>query len=143
MMPGKEMEKQMKTTPEDGPSVDRSPFVIDLSGSAIEVLKGLFVEGPLWDGDVPSKNGRDELVTFGLVTRLNGWQQLTKKGLGMALAAGLDRKKERHYRLRHKALNLLNAVDSVMNPPDLCKAEHATISDLMKWEKDEADKERE
>jgi hypothetical protein len=132
----------MNETTEDRASANRNPFAIDLSGSAIEVLHGLFIEGPLWDGDLPSKSGRDELVTFGLVTRLNGWQQLTKNGLDMALAAGLDRKKERHYRQRRKAIDLLAAVDGVMNPPDVCKAQRATIGDVMTCQADKVDKER-
>ena len=133
----------MNTTQEDCASTTRSPFVIDLSSSAIEVLHGLFIEGPLWDGDVPSKSGRDKLATFGLVTRLNGWQQLTKKGLDMALSAGLDRVKEPHYRQRRKAINLLSAVDSVMNPPDRCEARRPTTSEVMKCNKDVVEEERE
>src|SRR5262249_16194181 len=122
---------------EERPATNRSPFAIELSGSAIEVLHGLFIEGPLWDGDVPSKSGRDELVTFGLALRCDGWQQLTKKGLEMALSANFARKKERHYRQRRKALNLLHAVEPVMNPDDLCKTASPTIDVVMKCQKDE------
>lgn len=109
------------------PSANPYPFAIQLSGSAIVVLQGLFIEGPLWDGDVPSKSGRDELVNFGLAMRYEGWQQLTKKGLEMALSGQLDRIKERYFRERHLSRNLFHAVDAVMNPPDLCKGTDSAI----------------
>ena len=117
-------------------TANRNPFAIDLSGAAIEVLHGLFFEGPMYDGDVPSKSGRDELVTFGLALRCNGWQQLTKKGLEMALIANLDRQKEKLYRQRRKAINLLHAVEPVMNPEDLCVAARQSIEMAMKRQDD-------
>lgn len=40
-----------------------------LDSAATETLKALVKEGPLWDGDVPSKSGRDALVDLGLATR--------------------------------------------------------------------------
>jgi hypothetical protein len=116
------------------------PFAIELSPSAIAVLRGLFIEGPLWDGDVPSKSGRDELVNFGLAVRHNGWQQLTKRGLEMAISAKVDREKERHYRTRLRALRLFNIVDTFWNPPEeMCKASsRPTIQDALR-ESDEED----
>ena len=58
----------------------------------------------------------------------------------MAVACGLDRKKESYHRQRHKALNLLNAVESVINPPEyLCKAQPSTIEGVMRCQKKESE----
>jgi hypothetical protein len=42
----------------------------ELSGAAKDVLICLCKHGPTWDGDVPSKHGRDELVSKGLAVRM-------------------------------------------------------------------------
>jgi len=42
----------------------------DLSGKCIDTLVALVERGPCWDGDVPSKSGRDELIGMGLATRV-------------------------------------------------------------------------
>lgn len=34
-----------------------------------EVLKQLLFQGPVWDGNVPSKRARDDLIGYGLATR--------------------------------------------------------------------------
>jgi hypothetical protein len=34
-----------------------------------EVLKQLLFQGPVWDGNVPSKRARDDLIDYGLATR--------------------------------------------------------------------------
>ena len=44
--------------------------VQQLDPSAKEVLKGCFEQGPLHDGDVPSKTGRDELLNLGFVAKV-------------------------------------------------------------------------
>lgn len=59
-----------------------------------EVLWCLFCHGPTWDGDLPSKCGRDSLVQGGWAFKFEGWQSLTEKGLRAAIARGMDRKKE-------------------------------------------------
>lgn len=41
-----------------------------LSSNALEVLIGLHRYGPLYDGDVPSKSGRDELLDLGLCDKI-------------------------------------------------------------------------
>lgn len=58
---------------------------ITLSGRATDVLIGLIEIGPLWDGDLPSKSGRDELINLGLATRIfvsgtDGHQAATPMG---------------------------------------------------------------
>jgi len=44
-----------------------------------DTLKLLII--PTWDGDLPSKVTRDELVRQGLVERHDGWNWLTNEGL--------------------------------------------------------------
>jgi hypothetical protein len=73
------------------------------------VLRQLFLKGPLHDGDVSSKSGRDRLVDYGLATRHGGYQQLTKAGLVAALANGFDRIKERRERELSAALSAYRA----------------------------------
>lgn len=41
-----------------------------LDGAAIDTLHALFLNGPLFDGDIPSKRGRDFLVEHDLVARI-------------------------------------------------------------------------
>lgn len=62
------------------------------------VLEQLFNEGPAWDGDLVSKQGRNELYSLGFVDRLNGWNWLTRGGVAYALEKGLGRKKESRRR---------------------------------------------
>jgi len=40
-----------------------------LSGAAKDTLNALVNKGPLYDGDVPSKSGRDELLDLGLANK--------------------------------------------------------------------------
>jgi hypothetical protein len=41
-----------------------------LTGAEIETLTALVEVGPLWDGDVPSKSGRDSLTEKGYAVRV-------------------------------------------------------------------------
>jgi hypothetical protein len=57
----------------------------ELGGAAIDTLVALVERGPLWDGDVPSKSGRDALVVAGLVSCIvvngeDGYQAATLAG---------------------------------------------------------------
>ena len=65
-----------------------------------EVLWQLFLTGPVWDGDLASKTGRDELVDDGYVVRAEGWQTLTGDGLKFALSKDLGRRKDAFARAR-------------------------------------------
>ena len=58
-----------------------------LSSGAIDVLGQLFIAGPVWDGNLISKQGRSELVDKGLAERWEGWQWLTKEGIILAVTA--------------------------------------------------------
>lgn len=69
--------------------------MIALPGNAAETLRCLFFHGPTWDGNVPSKSGRDELVDMKLAARGNGWQWLTKAGIDACFAAGIHNEKDR------------------------------------------------
>lgn len=47
-----------------------------LKPNAREVLAALCKYGPIWDGDVPSKSGRDDLLDMGLAAKIvmgRGW----------------------------------------------------------------------
>lgn len=59
--------------------------VQSLSSAAVDVLGQLFVAGPVWDGNLISKSGRDQLVACGLAHQWNGWQTLTQDGLTAAV----------------------------------------------------------
>jgi hypothetical protein len=48
-------------------STDNHP---QLTGAEIDTLVALVEAGPLWDGDVPSKCGRDCLISRGLAVRV-------------------------------------------------------------------------
>lgn len=56
-----------------------------MTGAEKETLIALVESGPLWDGDVPSKTGRDSLLRQGLAVRVvvkgeDGWQAATYAG---------------------------------------------------------------
>lgn len=72
----------------------REPLMVELSPSAAETLRCLFIHGPTWDGNVPSKRGRDELVHIGLVVQGNGWQWLTRAGFEACVANRLNVEKD-------------------------------------------------
>jgi len=42
----------------------------NISGAQLDTLVALVERGPLWDGDVPSKAGRDDLIKAGLAVRV-------------------------------------------------------------------------
>jgi hypothetical protein len=49
-----------------------------------ELICHMFFDGPVWDGNLISKEGRDRLVDKGLVERRHGYQWLTASGIDMA-----------------------------------------------------------
>lgn len=73
----------------------RDRLIVELSSSAAEVLCCLFFLGPTWDGDVPSKSGRDELVDAKLVARGNGWQWLTRAGIDACFLNNVQHEKNK------------------------------------------------
>lgn len=63
-----------------------------------DTLLCLFLHGPTYDGDVPSKTQRDELWEAGLISRGQGFQWLTDAGAVFALSLGYEAKKRQHQR---------------------------------------------
>jgi len=73
-----------------------------MTGAEIDTLIALVERGPLWDGDVPSKWGRDDLIDKGLAVRIvvngaDGYTAATYKGrdaymqhFGTSLGGGAD-----------------------------------------------------
>lgn len=68
-----------------------------LGAGELDTLVALIERGPLWDGDVPSKRGRDALIEMGLAVRVvvggeDGWQAATYTGRDVykALFSGPD-----------------------------------------------------
>jgi hypothetical protein len=56
-----------------------------LSSWARESMRCLFFHGPTLDGDLPSKEGRSELVRLGLAARHQGYNWLTDYGVEFAV----------------------------------------------------------
>lgn len=59
--------------------------VQELRGAEIDCIYAAFKNGPLFDGDVPSKSGRDELISKGFMVKVvvkgkDGFNALTHKG---------------------------------------------------------------
>lgn len=64
-----------------------------LTGAQIDTLIGLVERGPLYDGDVPSKSGRDQLIAMGLAMRVVAKGE---DGYTAATYAGRDAYKQRY-----------------------------------------------
>ena len=78
--------------------------IFGMSGAAREVMRCLFLHGPTWDGNIPSKAGRGELVTLGYAEHEFGFAWLTRSGVEFAIKALLmDSEKERWARDRRRA----------------------------------------
>jgi hypothetical protein len=58
-----------------------------LSSSAIACLHQLFKNGPTWDGNIISKEGRGELIRAGYAGRVDGFAFLTEEGVRLAVSA--------------------------------------------------------
>ena len=87
-----------------------------LTGAAIDVMYGLFLNGPTWDGDVPSKTGRDELVDLKLAQRCDGYQWLTREGgvAGARERLGPPKKETRGRQIRQR-LNKLDQIEALIS----------------------------
>ena len=65
-----------------------------LSSGAVSALKACYSAGPLDDGYVPSKSGRDDLLSLGFVAKiivkgLEGYNACTQKGYWAAKTLGI------------------------------------------------------
>lgn len=65
-----------------------------MSGATKDTFWCLFLRGPTWDGNLPSKTGRDWLVAKGYAARGMGWNWLTEQGTLLAIEIGMGAKKE-------------------------------------------------
>lgn len=59
-----------------------------LTSGAQVVLGQLFVNGPIWDGNIVSKSGREELVKLQLAKHEHGFAFLTSEGVQTAVEWG-------------------------------------------------------
>jgi hypothetical protein len=70
---------------------------LDLSAGLVGmVLAGGRVNGPTWDGNVSSKNGRGELCRSGLAWHEHGYASLTPEGLRVAVEWPIADLQRRH-----------------------------------------------
>lgn len=90
-------------------------FNLALTPAAVETLRCMFMEGPIYDGDVPSKTGRDDLVKHGLAARVEGFNYLTQAGMLMAIDNRLGDAKNSHYRQNRIARDTYDQLVRVMN----------------------------
>lgn len=71
-----------------------------LSGAAKDTLVCLCRHGPTWDGDVPSKAGRDELIEKAMAAKIvlknneQGYQAATYKGSHVYRAGYVEPRKD-------------------------------------------------
>ena len=69
-----------------------------VSGDEKEVIRCLFFYGPTFDGDIPSKVGRDSLYTKKYIDRSFGYNWLTNEGIDFAInTLELDRAKDKWH----------------------------------------------
>jgi hypothetical protein len=79
--------------------------VFGMSSAAREVMRCLFLYGPTWDGDVPSKMGRGELVKKGFAEHEFGFAWLTRAGMEFAIQSmEMDRAKEQREAVARKSV---------------------------------------
>lgn len=67
-----------------------------LSSGAVEMLGQLYVNGPTWDGNVCSKQGRADLIRAGLVWHEHGYTSLTPEGIRTAVEWDIRDLQRRH-----------------------------------------------
>lgn len=67
-----------------------------LSSAAIDMIGQLYVNGPTWDGNVSSKNGRGELCRAGLAWHEHGYASLTPEGVRVAVEWPIADLQRRH-----------------------------------------------
>lgn len=60
-----------------------------------ESLWQMFLNGPVWDGNLVCKTSRKWMVENGLAKQAAGFNFLTGAGVEMAVTLGMDQRKER------------------------------------------------
>lgn len=71
----------------------------EMPSSVHEALWQMFKDGPIWDGDLVSKDARNWLVLNDMAARASGFNFLTADGVDMAVSLEMHRRKEKE---RHK-----------------------------------------
>lgn len=71
------------------------PKIEPMTGAARDDLYCMFMNGPTWDGNLPSKAGRDWLIDRAYAARGHGWNWLTTEGVLLALELRFGLEKER------------------------------------------------
>ena len=66
-----------------------------------DTLLCLFLHGPTYDGEVPSKSARDELYKLKMIQRSNGFQWLTDAGVQWCFDLGFESEK-RHWQHEYR-----------------------------------------
>lgn len=73
-----------------------------LNSGQREVLLCLFIFGPTWDGDIPSKTSRDDLCRAGYARHRQGFAYLTDSGFALCMELGFEREKAKRQALVRK-----------------------------------------
>ena len=68
---------------------DSRDTIFGMGSAAREVMRCLFLQGPTWDGDIPSKAGRGELIANGYAKHGYGYAWLTDIGVEFAITSML------------------------------------------------------
>jgi hypothetical protein len=76
----------------------------DFSGGAKDTMNQLFLFSPVWDGDIASKVGRDEICNLGFAEHRNGWTYLTRSGVEFAIAADVSNWADKRWHRKQQGL---------------------------------------
>lgn len=78
--------------------------IMGMSSAASDVLWQLFRNGPTWDGDITSKDGRGDLFRAKLAARVEGWSYLTAEGMELAVRVHLMGDRKERWDRKRRAL---------------------------------------
>lgn len=84
-----------------------------LDSAERDVLRQMFLTGPVWDGDLVSKCGRSGLIERGLAVSHDGWQTLTEAGFVAAIEAGFGQAKEAWQNRRRSGTGERAAIEKI------------------------------
>lgn len=85
--------------PSTNPTTILKDAIFGIGSGARDTLQCLFFHGPTWDGNIPCKTGRAELVEKGYAERGKGFTWLTRAGIEFAIdSMAMDDAKDRWER---------------------------------------------